>query len=52
MDVSMDIAASMEEVRKASPSMPRRALIASGIKVGRAVVGTMTTTLLLAYSGG
>lgn len=24
----------------------------SGINVGRAVVGTMTTTLLLAYSGG
>jgi uncharacterized membrane protein len=52
MDVSMDVAASMEEVRKASPAMPRRVLIASGFKVGRAVVGTMTTTLLLAYSGG
>ena len=24
----------------------------SGIRIGRAVVGTMTTTLLLAYSGG
>lgn len=52
MDVSMDVAASMEEVRAASPSMPRSALIKSGFKVGRAVVGTMTTTLLLAYSGG
>jgi uncharacterized membrane protein len=27
-------------------------LIKSGFSVGRAVVGTMTTTLLLAYSGG
>ncbi|HDR15006.1 MAG TPA: YibE/F family protein [Desulfobacteraceae bacterium] len=26
--------------------------IGSGLRVGRAVVGTMTTTLLLAYSGG
>jgi uncharacterized membrane protein len=24
----------------------------SGVRIGRAVVGTMTTTLLLAYSGG
>ncbi len=52
MDVSMDVAASMEEVRTASPAMPRRDLVASGLKVGRAVIGTMTTTLLLAYSGG
>ncbi len=52
MDVSMDIAAAMEEVRAASPFMPQRTLVASGLKVGRAVIGTMTTTLLLAYSGG
>ena len=31
---------------------PARALIASGMRIGRSVVGTMTTTLLLAYSGG
>jgi len=33
------------------PDIGRRELIASGMNVGRAVVGTMTTTLLLAYSG-
>ena len=27
-------------------------LLRSGFKVGNAVIGTMTTTLLLAYSGG
>ncbi|MFN2354888.1 MAG: YibE/F family protein [Desulfopila sp.] len=52
MDVAMDVAASMEEVRRADPRISRKALIASGLKVGRAVIGTMTTTLLLAYSGG
>lgn len=52
MDVAMDVAAAMEEVRAASPSLPRPQLISSGLKVGRAVIGTMTTTLLLAYSGG
>lgn len=52
MDVAMDVAASMEEVHSANPRITRAALIASGLKVGRAVIGTMTTTLLLAYSGG
>jgi uncharacterized membrane protein len=52
MDVAMDVAAAMEEVRLAGPAMSRHDLVASGFKVGRAVIGTMTTTLLLAYSGG
>lgn len=52
MDVAMDVAASIEAVHLADPSLSRTALIASGFKVGRAVIGTMTTTLLLAYSGG
>lgn len=37
MDLSMDIS--------------RRALMKSGLLVGRSVLGTMTTTLMLAYSG-
>ena len=52
MDVAMDVAAAMNEVRDANPGLPRSHLVASGISVGRAVIGTMTTTLLLAYSGG
>lgn len=52
MDLAMDIASSMEEVRKFNPELPVKELIASGLRVGRSVVGTMTTTLLLAYSGG
>ena len=52
MDIAMDIAASMEEVLKKHPTISARELTFSGFRVGRAVVGTMTTTLFLAYSGG
>ncbi len=52
MDLAMDIAAGMEEVGRHNPSLGFRELLLSGMRIGRAVVGTMTTTLLLAYSGG
>jgi uncharacterized membrane protein len=52
MDIAMDIAASMEEIKLKRPDIERGELIQSGFNVGRAVIGTMTTTLLLAYSGG
>ncbi len=52
MDLGMDVAASMQEVAAQNPGLSRLELIRSGLNVGRAVVGTMTTTLLLAYSGG
>jgi hypothetical protein len=48
----MDVAAAQEELARQRPDMSRLALLGSGLRVGRAVVGTMTTTLLLAYSGG
>ena len=52
MDLAMDVATSLEEVLAANPGMGFGAALASGLRVGRVVVGTMTTTLLLAYSGG
>lgn len=52
MDLAMDVAASMGEVVSKKPGISRVEAVWSGIRVGRAVVGTMTTTLLLAYSGG
>ena len=52
MDLAMDIAAGQEEVVRHHPGVSRREVFASGIRIGRAVVGTMATTLLLAYSGG
>ena len=52
MDLAMDIAAGVEEVAHHNPDLPSGELIKSGLRIGRSVVGTMTTTLLLAYSGG
>jgi len=51
MDVAMDIAASMDEIFQHQPGIRLGEHVRSGLAVGRAVVGTMTTTLLLAYSG-
>lgn len=52
MDIAMDVAASMAEIKAKKPDIEMKELINSGFTVGRAVIGTMTTTLLLAYSGG
>ena len=52
MDLAMDVAASMHEVVSKREDISMLEAIRSGLSVGRAVVGTMTTTLLLAYSGG
>ena len=46
------IASASSEVFKANSSLSRKELICAGISIGRSVVGTMTTTLLLAYVGG
>jgi len=51
MDVAMDIAVSQEEVIAKHPLITTKELIASGFRVSHAVIGTMTTTLLFAYSG-
>ncbi len=50
MDLSMDIAAAVDEIHQRHPALPRGEIIKSGMAVGRSVVGTMTTTLLFAYS--
>jgi uncharacterized membrane protein len=50
MDLAMDIAASMDEIKRKHPDIDIIEHIRSGMRVGRAVIGTMTTTLLLAYS--
>ena len=52
MDLSVDITSAVYEVIQKKPSMGWREAARSGMNVGRAAMGTMTTTLLLAYSGG
>ena len=52
MDLSVDITSAVKEVVDKKPDMGWREATRSGMNVGRAAMGTMTTTLLLAYSGG
>ncbi|MBN2279921.1 MAG: YibE/F family protein [Candidatus Marinimicrobia bacterium] len=51
MDVAMDIAASQNEIVIKKPDIAKVELIKSGFNIASPVIGTMTTTLLFAYSG-
>lgn len=51
MDLSVDITSAVNEVVKNCPEISRKNAVNSGLAVARAAMGTMTTTLLLAYSG-
>ena len=52
MDLSVDITSAVNEVIRKKPGIGWKEAAHSGMNVGRAAMGTMTTTLLLAYSGG
>lgn len=52
IDLSVDITSAVHEVVEKKPDISWREAFGSGMNVGRAAMGTMTTTLLLAYSGG
>ena len=52
MDLAVDITSAVWEVVEKKPDISAKEAMLSGIRVGRAAMGTMTTTLLLAYSGG
>lgn len=51
MDVGMSIAASLEEIHMLNPALGAKALMGSGMRIGRDMIGTMTNTLILAYTG-
>lgn len=55
MDLSVDITSAVNEVVKSAKGkgieISRKEAVRSGLAVARAAMGTMTTTLLLAYSG-
>ena len=52
MDLAVDITSSVNEVIDKRPGLTWMEACKSGMNVGKAAMGTMTTTLLLAYSGG
>lgn len=51
MDVAMSIASSIDAVHSVNPNLSRKDLFKSGMGVGRDVMGTMSNTLILAYTG-
>ncbi len=52
MDLAVDITSAVHEIVEKKPEIGWREAFVSAMNVGRAAMGTMTTTLLLAYSGG
>ena len=51
MDVSMDIASSLYEIKKHKPNISFKELVKSGLNIGRDIMGTMSNTLILAFIG-
>lgn len=51
MDVSVSVTAAMQEIHEKVPALSAKELFASGMHVGRDMMGTMSNTLILAYTG-
>lgn len=51
MDVGMSIASAISEVQMANPLLERKELFKSGINIGKDMIGTMSNTLILAFTG-
>ena len=51
MDVGMSIVSALYEVSYHNPNLTRKELFTSGIEIGKDMIGTMTNTLILAFTG-
>jgi len=51
MDVTISIASALYEVKIAKPNSSMKELFVTGMNVGRDIMGTMSNTLILAYTG-
>lgn len=52
MDVAVSMCASLTEIREINPKITSKELFRSGMNIGRDMIGTMTNTLILAFTGG
>jgi len=52
MDVAISIASSVNEMMQVNKNLSPAELYKSGMNIGRDIMGTMTNTLILAYTGG
>lgn len=51
MDVSVSVVAAMQEIHDQAPHLNAKELFMSGMHVGHDMMGTMSNTLILAYTG-
>lgn len=51
MDIAISVASSVNEVYQSNPDAKGQTLFASGMNVGRDMMGTMANTLILAFTG-
>ena len=51
MDVAMSISSSINELKTVNPAISFKQMFRSGMNIGRDAVGTMTNTLILAFTG-
>ena len=52
MDVGMSLASALQELKQEKPEINQKGLMKSGMNIGKDMIGTMTNTLILAYTGG
>lgn len=52
MDVGMSISSTIHELKEKKPEMTAKELFLSGMTVGKDMMGTMSNTLILAFTGG
>ena len=52
MDVAVSISSTIEEIHNKRPELTAKELFKSGIHVGKDMMGTMSNTLILAFTGG
>lgn len=51
LDLAIDISAAIDELVDKKPTISKKEILFSGMTIGRSIVGSQTTTLLLAYMG-
>lgn len=52
MDVGMSLSSAMFEIKEINPDINKRKLLKAGMNIGRDMIATMSSTLILAYTGG
>lgn len=51
MDTTISIASSLSELKELNPNIQEKQLLVSGMNIGKDIMGTMTNTLILAFTG-